>query len=454
MSRLLLEARSVSKRYEIYRRPSDRLKQTLWRGRRQFFTEFWALRDVTMGIEAGETLGLIGQNGAGKSTLLQILAGIIAPSSGEVQCNARVAAILELGAGFNPEFTGRENARLNAALLGIPAQRIPALLPDIESFADIGDFFDRPVKLYSSGMFARLAFAVASSVDPDVLIVDEALSVGDARFQAKCFRRLEQFQQSGKGIIFVTHSVDLIVRHCTRAILLDQGRVMTAGEPKDVVHTYLDLLFGTKRRVNATEAPSTAPDAASAATSELDDFEQFASNPSPDDRLSAHPAYNANEFRWGHGGAKIIDARMWVEGHAPNTPVVESDSLLMVAVLIRCERRIDSAIVGLTLRTPDGVNVAGTNSRDWRRPGTTVAAQAGEVVCATFRFMPRLGGGDYLLSLGIAENVDGDVRPLDRRYDCLAITVLNPGRTSGLADLGIEFGIRRAERRAVLPFSS
>jgi homopolymeric O-antigen transport system ATP-binding protein len=449
--RMLLEAVGLSKRYEIYREPADRLKQSLWRGKRQFYDEFWALRDVSLQLVAGETLGLIGQNGAGKSTLLQLLAGTLNPTAGTIERHGRIAAILELGAGFSPDFTGRENARLNAALLGIPAPRIGTLLPEIEAFADIGDFFDRPVKLYSSGMYSRLAFAVATAVDPDILIIDEALSVGDARFQAKCFRRLEQFQSNGKAILFVTHSVDLVLRHCNRALLIDHGRAITEGVPKDVVHTYLDLLFGSRSAVKGaagTAMPVIAIGERVAPRGVDDLVAAFARVTDRDDRLHSHPAYNRYEYRWGKGGARILDACIVPANHPQDSTILDADAELTVAMRVVFERDVGDVIFGLTLKTPDGVAVAGTNSRDWSRPGTAVAGRTGEIICATFRFKPSLGSGDYLMSLGVAEDADGDIQPLDRRYDCLSVTVVGPGRTTGLADLGIRFAVAAAVPQA------
>ena len=436
----LIRATGVSKRYEIYGHPVDRLKQSLWRGRRRFYTEFWALRDINVDLRPGETVGVIGQNGSGKSTLLQILAGTLMPSTGHVGRRGRVAAILELGAGFNPEFTGRENARLNAMLLGADPDHAGALLPAIEAFADIGEFFDRPVKLYSSGMFSRLAFAVVSTVDPDVLIVDEALSVGDARFQSKCFRRLEEFQASGKGIFFVTHSVDLIVRHCSRAILLERGQVLAEDEPKAVVHRYLDLLFGARRE---GAPPSRAvlgaakPDAFEPPTNHDTAFAAFVAERSKSDVLAHRGSYNRYEFRWGHGGARILDAGVFAETDGRELATLDADAPARVALRILFEKECPHAIVGLMIKTPDGVTAAGTNSRDWQRPGTPLEARPGELHVVTFAFVPRLGSGDYLLSFGVAEEVDGEIVPLDRRYDALSVTIIGPGRTTGIADLAI-----------------
>ncbi|MGB4780804.1 ABC transporter ATP-binding protein, partial [Candidatus Methylomirabilis sp.] len=250
-----------SKAYRIYANPKDRLKEFLARGRRTYHQEFWALRDVSLQVPVGSTLGLIGDNGAGKSTLLQLVAGVLRPSSGEVTTRGRVSTILELGTGFNPEFTGRENAVMSGTILGIPPREMERLLPEIIDFAEIGDFFDRPVKIYSSGMYVRLAFAVATSVDPDVLIVDEALAVGDQHFQKRCIDRIERFRKSGKTILFCSHSLYLVNMVCDRAIWLRQGRVAETGDVSRVVaayETYLRERESRKTPVAATRDGSRA----------------------------------------------------------------------------------------------------------------------------------------------------------------------------------------------------
>jgi ABC-type polysaccharide/polyol phosphate transport system ATPase subunit len=229
----------LGKVHRIYARPQDRLKQMLLaRFGRRYGRDFWALRHVSLEVGRGETVGIIGKNGSGKSTLLQILAGTVAPSEGEVVVNGRVAALLELGSGFNPEFTGRENAILNGTLLGIPGREIETRLPDIAAFADIGEFFDQPVKVYSSGMFVRLAFAVATSVDAEVLLIDEALAVGDVFFQQKCYRRLQELSERGATVLLVSHSMVDIERFCRRVVVLDGGAAVFAGDAREAVRRY------------------------------------------------------------------------------------------------------------------------------------------------------------------------------------------------------------------------
>lgn len=247
-SDVAIRARGLSKVYAIFDRPQDRLKQMFVQGRRKYYRDFWALRDVDLDVFRGETVGIIGRNGSGKSTLLQLICGTLTPSAGSLDVHGRIAALLELGAGFNSEFTGRENVFMYATLLGVPAGEIQERFPEIAAFADIGDFIDQPVKAYSSGMYARLAFAVAINVQPDILVVDEALSVGDEVFQRKCFARIEQIKNAGATILFVSHAASAIVELCDRAILLDQGERLLSGTPKMVVAKYQKLAYADAAR--------------------------------------------------------------------------------------------------------------------------------------------------------------------------------------------------------------
>ncbi len=240
---IAVSVRNVSKKFRLFASPKERLIEALHPFRKRYHREFWALRDVSFDIQRGQTIGILGRNGAGKSTLLQIICLIMQPTQGTVQARGRISSILELGAGFNPEFTGRDNVILNGAIMGIPRKEMLQRLSTIEAFADIGEFFDQPVKTYSSGMYARVAFACSINVDPDILVVDEALSVGDAKFQNKCFMHFKNFQAEGKTIIFVSHSTEAVVKHCDRAILLDGAGIVADGLPKDVVDCHLELMF-------------------------------------------------------------------------------------------------------------------------------------------------------------------------------------------------------------------
>ena len=236
--KMVIRADNLGKCYRIYDNPKDRLKQALWRGRRQYYREFWALRDVSFEVRRGETLGIIGRNGSGKSTLLQMICGTLTPTEGAVQTNGRVAALLELGSGFNPEFTGRENVAINARLLGLSEEEVDEKFEQIVEFSEIGQFIDQPVKTYSSGMFVRLAFAIASHSDPDVLIVDEALSVGDFAFQNKCITRIKQLRDKGMTLVFVSHDLSTLQLICDRAIWIHQGQLRSEGDPIRICQDY------------------------------------------------------------------------------------------------------------------------------------------------------------------------------------------------------------------------
>ncbi|WP_347912592.1 ABC transporter ATP-binding protein [Pseudomonas grandcourensis] len=247
-SQVAIRVSNLSKCFQIYEKPSDRLLQMLARGFKKYYREFWALKDVSFEVRKGETVGIVGRNGSGKSTLLQMICGTLNPSDGDIKVNGRIAALLELGSGFNPEFTGRENVYMNAAVLGLTKKEIDARYAEIEAFADIGQFIDQPVKTYSSGMSVRLAFAVAINSDPEVLVIDEALSVGDELFQRKCYSRIESIKAKGTTILFVSHSGNIVVELCDRAILMDAGELLLVGEPKEIVGKYQQLLYAPQEK--------------------------------------------------------------------------------------------------------------------------------------------------------------------------------------------------------------
>ncbi|MGR8997641.1 MAG: ABC transporter ATP-binding protein [Gammaproteobacteria bacterium] len=254
----VISVTNLSKCYQLYAQPSDRLKQFLWRGRRHYFREFWALHDVSFEVANGEVLGIIGRNGAGKSTLLQLLCGTLNPSAGQVEVRGRIAALLELGSGFNPEFSGRENVYLSASILGLSKQEIDERFEEIVEFSGIRKFIDQPAKTYSSGMYVRLAFSVATSVDPDILVVDEALSVGDGEFARKSFDRIRGMKKAGKTILFCSHSLYQVEAFCDRVLWLEHGECMQLGEPQTVVKRYSDFLLGDAKAEAEPAAPNTA----------------------------------------------------------------------------------------------------------------------------------------------------------------------------------------------------
>ncbi len=356
---------------------------------------------------------------------MQIICGILTPTTGTLEINGRIAALLELGAGFNPEFTGRENVFLNGAVLGLSQQEIQNRFDEIASFADIGNFLDQPVKTYSSGMYVRLAFAVATCVDPDILVVDEALAVGDVKFQAKCFRRFEELIRGGTTILFVTHSTEQIVRHCSWSILLENSVIKEMGESKKVSNHYLDLLFGTDRVTLET---------IDAEESGIDDS---VSGPCVlDETFENRSTYNQDEYRWGNGEAVIVDYLVTRDG-TTNVTSLEGKELFLVIFAVVFHVDVEEPIFGLTIKTPDGVTICGENSRDCISGPVLHPVKNGERVQVRFSLDQVLCAGDYLLSVGVAEDRDGDVVPLDRRYDSIYLHITSDKDSYGLVDLGI-----------------
>ena len=426
-SSVSLSASNLGKCYHIYDQPRDRLMQMLFRGRKPFFREFWALRDVSFEMTKGEVVGIVGRNGSGKSTLLQLVCGTVAPTTGQVATQGRVAALLELGSGFNPEFTGLENVFLNARILGLTRDEIQERLDQILAFADIGEFVHHPVKTYSSGMAIRLAFAVSACVDPDLLIVDEALSVGDVFFQTKCFRRFESLIANGTTILFASHNVEQVVRHCSRALLLQNGELVAAGVPRSIVNVYLDSLFGRTLRDEAA--------------SEMVPSETGADPPSNHALLNGvfeeRSGYNKNEYRWGDGTARIRDFVLTRDPGMDHR--VHFNSGDEMTLMLKTEFLSDCAapIFGLIIKSPDGITVYGNNSRDMEGGPLLYPVSAGAWVLVVFKIRLFLGQGDYLLSVGIAGNDGTEIVPKDRRYDAIHIQVYNSSKSFGMTELGL-----------------
>lgn len=429
----------VSKCFEIYSQPSDRLKQffapKILKGFggecRKYFEEFWALNDISFSVKKGETVGIIGKNGSGKSTLLQIICGTLMATTGSVTTNGRIAALLELGSGFNPDFTGRENVYLNGSVLGLTKSEIDARYDDIAAFADIGKFIDQPVKTYSSGMVVRLAFAVQSQIDPEILIVDEALSVGDAKFQAKCFERLKRLKEHGTSILLVTHSSEQIVTHCDRAVLINEGRLVEVGEPRNVVNQYLDILFGrSKAAVVHDQIESGEKVGISPAASDVSELSVTK------DIFHTRIGYNHLEYRWGDGNATILDYELAAEDRKYPTQV-ETGEKLRIRIAIGFKLEISNPVLGLTVKTKEGVTVYGANSESLDFTDFKSIGKKGGTCCVEMLFTCRLAAGDYFISIGIASRDINDVIPHDRRYDSIHIHVIPNQSFHGLVDLGL-----------------
>lgn len=404
---VVIEAEGLGKAYAIFKRPQDRLKQMLFRGRRKFYDEYWALRDVNLTVRRGETVGIIGRNGSGKSTFLQLVCGTLTPTVGRVAVAGRIAALLELGAGFNPEFTGRENVYLAASVLGLTTEEIDARYQTIADFAGIGDFIDHPVKLYSSGMYARLAFAVAAHVDADVLIVDEILSVGDAAFNQKCMRFIRGFKERGT-LFFVSHDTGQVVNLCDRVVWLDRGELREIGPAKDVCHRYLADLYGSQESGEGFHIGGARRSAAEQATQDLrremlresqlrNEIEIFAF-----DESASGPWF-------GERGGSIVGVELQTPTGAPLASL-EGGEEVVLKVNCRAERDLGPIIVGFFVKDRLGQNLFGDNTYlTYRLDPAAASAAAGATFAARFHFqMPYLPSGDFAVTVALAEGSQTD----------------------------------------------
>ena len=417
MSEIAIQVKHLDKMYKFSHKPSDRLRET--RGLKGPVREHYALRDVNFQVERGETVGIIGTNGSGKSTILKIITGVLNPTAGEVTVNGRISALLELGAGFNMEYTGIENVYLNGTMMGFSREEVDARLQDILDFADIGDFVYQPVKSYSSGMFVRLAFAVAINIDPEILIVDEALSVGDVFFQAKCYRKFEEFKKMGRTILFVSHDLSSISRYCDRVILLNKGVKMEEGSPKQMVDMYKQLLVG--------QDPAKADE--NKETQKENWSEQFQVNP--------------NMLEYGSKLAEIVDFAVLDEkGLCTNT--IEKGSSFQIKMKVVFHENIQEPIMAYTFKDIKGTEITGTNTLFEKM--AVEHSEAGDTCTVTFRQDMFLQGGEYLLSFGCTGYKDGEFTVFHRLYDACNITVVSNKNTVGFYDMNSKVEIHYGEK--------
>lgn len=450
--KMAIAVKGLSKRYEIYAEPQDRLRQmVLPRLRRMvgaepatYFREFWALRDVSFKVMRGEAVGIIGRNGSGKSTLLQMICGILTPTTGIVTSPGRVAALLELGAGFNPEFTGRENVFLSGLVYGIPEDVLKARYQDIVDFAEIGEHIDQPVKTYSSGMYVRLAFAVASFSDPEILVVDEALSVGDVYFQRKCFRRIDELRATGCTLLFVTHSTDTLLQLCDRGIVLDNGCMVFDGPTKPAVAEYLRRVFGV--RVSHDDSavptdPTANPDDAAVVhdapgAGDTDDYQYLVASGGKE-MFATRAGYNRGEVRLGDGTATVLD--FLIKGQRGESPIVqarEGFSLMLKYCFNRAAARV---IMGLQIRTREGLVAYSANT--FTIENQLYSFGSGALVVSEFSMKNALLPGQYFVTVGVSQfDQQGvEIGACDRRVDAIILTVIGDRRhTNGLADMQME----------------
>ena len=372
---------AVSKQYRIYNRPVDRLKESLTRGRWKTHREFWALSNISFEVEAGTTTGIIGPNGSGKSTLLQIITGTLEPTHGKVSHDGRIAALLELGAGFNPEFTGIENIFMNSALMGLSKSETKRLLPEIKSFAEIGDFIDQPLKTYSSGMYIRLAFATAIASSPEILIVDEALSVGDAVFQHRCTRRIKEMQENGTTILFVSHDLGAIRALCSRVILLYDGRIEADGAPTYALNRYQKLIMSREAAYLQESSTQT-----------VDPREEQNVR---EDAVAGLPEHT---YRHGDGSAEILTVELLDTSGQP-VEVVETGDTLQCRVRVVFHADLDDPVFGFVIRNRHGIHLYGTNTKV--QAISTGRVRPGETMEVTFTFKCWVAPDSYSISIAV-----------------------------------------------------
>jgi lipopolysaccharide transport system ATP-binding protein len=417
----IIEARKISKCFRIYRHPSDHLKELLTFGRRRYHELFWAVKAVDVSVDRGCCLGIIGENGSGKSTLLRMIAGVIRPTSGDIAVDGRVSALLELGAGFNPLFTGRENIYLYASILGFSDAQTRERIPSIEKFAEIGEFVDRPVKTYSSGMFVRLAFAVAIHMDPDVLIVDEALSVGDIFFQQRCIRRIQQLKREGVTILFVSHDLGTVRSLADRTIWMDHGQMHMEGKTDDVVAKYLAAMITRGRKEMMGDEEIGRP-LVSTSTLELTDEAV--------DRIPPFLEHIPNvDHRYGNGKARVLGIGIYGrEGH-PASGVAQGE-LICIRISIEFQEDVEQPNIGFMMRNRLGEDVTGTNVlfEGERLP----AAHAGDRLSVDFVMdLPFLHAGFYHFSPAVADGTLDQYEMCDWIENACAIEVLQRTTTHG-----------------------
>jgi lipopolysaccharide transport system ATP-binding protein len=434
---IAIRVTNLSKRYEIYDNPRDRLKQFVMprirriagKAHKQYFREFWALKDVSFEVKKGETVGIIGRNGSGKSTLLQMICGTLNPTSGSIQTNGRVAALLELGSGFNPEFTGRENVYMNAAVLGLSNEEIDTRFNDIVAFADIGDFIEQPVKTYSSGMMVRLAFAVIAHVDADILIVDEALAVGDAVFTQKCMRFLRGFMKQGT-VLFVSHDIGSVVNLCQHAIWLNKGVVAQRGSAKEVVEAYIQFtqqeIYGDKVRLKSIDSSK----------NEKRKHDNQADDATIDQGTAVTYFSQLDESAgWETGKAKILSVRI-LNKNEHDISMLHGGEIVNLEIIAIAYESIYSPILGWFVKDRLGQSLFGEHTYTYVDPPLLV--KAGEKIEAVFQFqIPLLANGEYAITVSIAEGNPFEHTQHHWLHDALILKVASDKLRYGL--VGIPF---------------
>lgn len=431
MEELAIKVNHISKVYKLYDNPMDRLKEALRLSKKQKYKEYNALSDISFDVKKGETVGLIGTNGAGKSTLLKIITGVLTPTSGDVTVNGKISALLELGAGFNGEYTGMENIYLNGQMMGYTKEQMEKRVPDIIEFAGIGDFINQPVKTYSSGMFARLAFAVAINVDPDILIVDEALSVGDIYFQAKCFKKMDEIKRTGKTILLVTHDMSSVIKYCDKVVLLNKGHFLKEGNAKEMVDIYKKVLVNQYDESEENGTANKAHDDVTAGRDEAVKLTQAAAD-AVEGTWKSQLCINDDNVAYGSGKIRIIDFGLFdEEGRISN--MLYKKKTFYIRMKVHFYEDVEYPIFAYTFKNVRGVEVTGTNTMFEKVE--LERGHAGEEYIITFRQKAMMQGGEYLLSFGCTGFEGGEFTVYDRLYDITNVAVISEQDTVGFFDI-------------------
>lgn len=435
-----IEVDKVTKIYKLYDKPIDRLKESLNLSHKEYHKDFYALNELSFQVEKGQTVGIIGTNGSGKSTILKIITGVLTPTTGQVKVNGKISALLELGAGFNMDYTGIENIYMNGTMMGYSKKEMDDKLQDILDFAEIGDFVYQPVKTYSSGMFVRLAFALAINVEPEILIVDEALSVGDVFFQSKCYRRMEEIRQSGTTILMVTHDMGSIIKYCDKVVLLNKGNFVAEGSAGHMVDLYKKILAGQMEALDEELAAEKDGTAKNNGISDLEMTDFAAGISGNEDKKQPEPAglmknkitINANRTEYGDGRAEIYDLGLFDErGNLTNLLI--KGEMFTIRECIRFHADIEAPIFTYTIKDKKGTDLTGTNTMF---EGTDIQpVKNGDEYQVEFTQKMTLQGGEYLLSMSCTGFEHGEHVVYHRLYDVANLTVISNKNTVGVYDM-------------------
>jgi len=414
---IAINIQALTKTYHLYNKPQDRLKEALHPFKKSYHHNFYAMDNVSFEIKKGETVGIIGKNGAGKSTLLKMITGVLTPTSGEIHTKGKIASLLELGAGFNPDMTGLENIYLNGTLMGFTKEEMEPKINDILEFADIGEYIYQPVKMYSSGMFARLAFSVSINVEPDILIVDEALSVGDMAFQMKCFKKFQDFKEQGRTILFVTHALDTVLRYCSRGIVIDEGKLIFDNTPKLAVDAFKKVLSNSFYTTQ---------------TQKMVDLN------SPKTLLKNSFTSHSEVDTYGNGKATIIDFGILDKNNLP-TQIIDYNDEFTIVMKIHFSEPVSEPIFAFTLKDAKGLEITGTNTS--MKYISTGNYKSEDVITVLFTQQANLQLGSYSLSLGCVSINETGVEVFSRIYDAILFDIIGSTQMVGFFDLKSEIVI-------------